>query len=270
MTEILALALPLILAGGAIGMLAGLFGVGGGAISVPVLFEVFRGMGTAEDVAMPLAVGTSLAMIVPTGLASARAHARRGQVDGAVLRVWAGPIVAGVALGAAIARVAPAELFQGVFAVVAGLLSLRMLFGLAPPAAGRGIGRGWAARGYGAAVGLLSALMGIGGGAISTLILTAHGSGIRRAVATSAGVGVLIAVPGTLGYVLAGWGAQGLPGHAAGYVSGLGLALTAPTALLAAPLGARLAHALPERLLRRCFGLFLMAVAARFALALLG
>lgn len=268
MAEILAMALPLLAAGGAIGLLAGLFGVGGGAISVPVLFEVFRATGVAEDVAMPLAVGTSLAMIVPTGLSSARAHARRGHVDGAVLRVWAVPILAGVALGAAIARVAPAELFQGVFAVVAGLLSLRMLTGLAPPSAGQGIGRGWLARGYGAAVGLLSALMGIGGGAISTMILTAHGLGIRRAVATSAGVGVLIAVPGAIGYVLAGWGRPGLPGHALGYVSWLGLGLTAPTALMAAPLGARLAHALPEPALRRCFGLFLAAVALRFALAL--
>jgi len=269
-SDLLPIAAALLAAGGLIGVLAGLFGVGGGAISVPVLFEAFGRMGTPEDVAMPLAVGTSLAMIVPTGISSARAHARRGAVDRAVLATWALPILAGVTAGAAIARVAPAELFQAIFAGVAALLALRMLAGVTFRAGRQGIGRGWRARSYGAAIGLLSSLMGIGGGAISNLILTSHGASVKRAVATSAAVGVLIAVPGAIGYGLAGLGTGGLPGHAVGFVSLLGVALTMPTALLCAPLGARLAHALPDRLLGRLFGAFLLAVSARFFYALLG
>ena len=267
MTEFLALAATLLAAGAVTGLLAGLFGVGGGAISVPVFFETFRLTGIADDVAMPLAVGTSLALIVPTSLLSAREHARRGAIDGHVLRVWAAPIVIGVLLGAVLARDAPAALFQSVFAVVAGLLSARLLLG----------GQGWRMTErlpsapvlavYGGGVGLVSALMGIGGGAISTVILTLHGKPIHAAVATSAAVGALIAVPGALGYMWAGIGVPGRPALAIGYVSLLTLALCLPTVLLTTRAGVRLAHALSRKTLSRAFGLFLALVSLRFLLA---
>ena len=121
---------------------------------------------------------------------------------------------------------------------------------------------------YGAIVGLLSALMGIGGGAISNLILTLHGWSMHRAVATSAGVGLLIAIPGAIGYVVAGWGKPGLPPDAVGFVSLAALVLTLPTALLTTRRGARLAHALSRETLTRLFGLFLAIVAIRFVIAL--
>jgi len=256
-------------AGGAIGLLAGLFGIGGGAISVPVFNEVFGMLGYPEAVRMPLAVGTSLAMIIPTALMSARGHFLRGAVDTALLRAWAAPVTFGVLLGAAIARVADPAVFKLVFVCVAAVISARLLTG----------GRNWRIRdtlpgrwglaGYGAVTGVLSALMGVGGGAISTMVLTLHGVPILNAVSTSAGVGVLIAIPGTIGYMLAGWGKPGLPADSIGYVSLFALALTAPTALLTTRLGVRLAHALSRRKLELSFGVFLLVVCARFLLELL-
>lgn len=254
----------LLAAGAVIGVLAGLFGVGGGAISVPVFFEVFGLVGLSDEVRMPLAVGTSLAVIVPTAIVSARAHARRGTVDFDLLRAWALPVLLGVALGSALARFAEPALFQIVFVVVATINAAKLLFANAawkvrdtmPGRVGTGL--------YGALVGLLSALMGIGGGAISNLILTLHGRPIHQAVSTSAGVGVLIAIPGTVGYILAGWGKPGLPFDALGYVSLLALVLTVPTSLLTTRLGVRLAHALSRRALGKMFGGFLLLVAARF------
>lgn len=257
----------LIVAGVAIGFLAGLFGVGGGAVSVPVFFEVFRFTGSADDIAMPLAVGTSLAMIVPTAFVSAREHARRGTLDMKVLRLWILPVLMGVMIGTVIAGVADARVFQIVFMLVSGFLAIRMLLGgsswqIADTLPGRGL-----LSLYGAVIGLLSALMGIGGGALSTMTLTLHGRPIHEAVSTSAGLGVLIAVPGSIGYVLAGWGKPGLPHDALGYVSLLALAITLPAALTMTRYGVRVAHARSRAQLSRMFGLFLLMVSLRFTLA---
>jgi uncharacterized membrane protein YfcA len=267
--ELIATVLTLLVAGGLIGFLAGLFGIGGGAISVPVFYQVFEVLGTGEEVRMPLAVGTSLAVIVPTSFVSARAHLQRGSVDMDLLRLWIAPVVVGVALGALIARIADPWVFKVVFVGVAGLNATKLLLG----------GQGWrlreglpgraALRLYGMVTGLLSALMGIGGGAITNLILTLHGVPIHRAVSTGAGVGVLIALPATLGYVLAGWGKDGLPIDATGYVSWLTFLATVPTTLLTARAGVALAHGLSRRALETAFGLFLLAVSTRFLLDLL-
>ncbi|MHA7867971.1 MAG: sulfite exporter TauE/SafE family protein [Salipiger thiooxidans] len=262
------LCLGLIVAGALIGLLAGLFGVGGGAISVPVFYETFLIMGAPADIAMPLAVGTSLAMIIPTSILSAKTHAEKGALDMPHLRAWALPVTAGVLIGSAVARFAPAEVFQIVFAAVAGFNAFKMLFVRKPWLIRDGL-PGEPLRGlYGAIVGLLSALMGIGGGAISNLILTLHGWSMHRAVATSAGVGLLIAIPGAIGYIIAGWGKPGLPPDAVGFVSLAALVLTLPTALLTTRRGARLAHALSRETLTRLFGLFLAVVAIRFVIAL--
>lgn len=260
----------LIVAGAAIGLLAGLFGIGGGAISVPVFYELFGLLGYSDDVRMPMAVGTSLAVIIPTSLNSARGHFKRGTVDMALLRLWAVPVVLGVLAGAEVARHADEVVFQLVFVAVALINASKLLLG----------GAGWRLREglpgravlwvYGAVIGLASALMGIGGGAITNLMLTLHGYDIRRAISTAAGVGVLIALPGTLGYVYAGWGKPGLPADALGYVSVLTFALTIPTTLLTTRLGVRLAHSWERRTLETGFGVFLLLTAARFIWNILG
>mgnify|MGYP001423446731 CR=1 FL=1 len=269
-SEMVPVIVALVLAGALIGLLAGVFGIGGGAVSVPVFFELFRVLDYPEDIRMPLAVGTSLAVIIPTSLNSARGHWLRGAVDMDLLRLWAGPVVLGVLAGSVIARHADPVVFQLVFIVVALVNAAKLLLGGAGWRLRAGLpGRGLL-RVYGAVIGLLSALMGIGGGAITNLLLTLHGVDIRRAISTAAGVGVLIALPGTLGYVAAGWGKPGLPVDALGYVSGLTFALTVPTTLLTTRLGVRLAHSLPKPVLETGFGLFLLTICARFVWDILG
>lgn len=268
LAELVWLALALAAAGAVTGFLAGLFGVGGGAITVPVLFEVFGALSVPDEVRMPLAVGTSLAIIVPTSIRSARAHHARGAVDMAVLRAWAAPILLGVALGALLARGAPPWVFQLAFVVVGTTVALKLLLGREGWRLASDLPGGLTLRGYGALIGFVSALMGIGGGALSTLMLTLHGRAIHTAVATSAGVGVLISIPGAVGYSVAGWGQAGLPPDAVGFVSLLGLMLVGLVSVVTAPPGARLAHALPKRRLEMLFGLFLLAVSARFLVAI--
>lgn len=262
--EFLALAAALLAAGALTGVLAGLFGVGGGALIVPVLYETFRFLGTSDAVAMPLAVGTSLAIIIPTSIRSYLAHKARAAVDEALIRAWVFPILAGVLFGAWLARFAPPELFQIVFVLVAGVNALRMLSGRTQWTIAPDLPKGASLAGYGGLVGLLSALMGIGGGQISNIIMTMHGRPIHQAVATSAGVGVIISIPGALGYIAAGWGRAGLPPDALGFVSALGFALFVPTTIMTAKFGVKLAHSLSRRALERAFGAFLALVCARF------
>jgi uncharacterized membrane protein YfcA len=267
-STLLWLAGALALGGAVTGVLAGLFGVGGGAITVPILFEVFRVIGAPEAVAMPLAVGTSLAVIIPTSLRSARGHHAKGVVDTALLRAWAAPLVLGVCLGAVIARFAPPLVFQAVFIGVAGINAAKMLLGRASWRIADDLPQGFGLRIYGFVIGLLSALMGIGGGALSTLAMTLHGRPIHQSVATSAGVGVFISIPGALGYMAAGWGRVDLPPFSIGFVSALAFALIVPTTLMTTQIGVNLAHALPRRKLELLFGLFLLAVCLRFVHAI--
>lgn len=264
------IALALAAAGAVTGVLAGLFGVGGGAITVPILYEVFRSLAIAPDVAMPLAVGTSLAIIIPTSLQSARGHHARGAVDLGLVRAWALPVLVGVTAGVWIARFAPPQVFQGVFVAVASVNAIKLFFGRDNWRIAPDMPKGPLLRVYGLVVGLASALMGIGGGAISNLILTLHGRPIRQAVATSAAVGVIVSIPGAIGYVWAGWGRAGLPPLSLGFVSLLAFAVIVPTTLLTTRLGVRLAHSLPRRQLEIAFATFLTLVSARFIAALAG
>jgi uncharacterized membrane protein YfcA len=254
--------------GAATGVLAGLFGVGGGAIIVPMLYELFGFLGADEAVRMPLSVGTSLAIIVPTSIKSARGHHLKSAVDTGLLRAWAAPIVLGVLTGALIARWADPWVFQVAFIAVASLMAAKLLLGKASWRLADAMPTGAPLWGYGAGIGLLSALMGIGGGALATTVMTLHGRPIHQAVATSAGVGALIAIPGTLGYIAAGWDKAGLPPASLGFVSVLGFALIVPTTLATTQVGVALAHRLPRRRLEVLFGLFLLAVSLRFVWAM--
>lgn len=267
-TEFLLIAMALLVAGGITGVLAGLFGVGGGALIVPVLYEVFGVLDVADETRMPLAVGTSLAIIIPTSIRSFLGHRARGAVDEALLRSWAIPIIIGVAIGSMIARYAPATVFQAVFVVVAGVNAVKLLSGTKRWDLAPALPKGAGLRAYGGVIGLLSSLMGIGGGQIANIIMTLHGRPIHQAVATSAGIGVLISVPGAIGYCLAGWGQPGLPPDAIGFVSLMGLLLFVPTTILTANIGVRLAHKLSRRALELAFGVFLAIVCSRFIYAI--
>jgi uncharacterized membrane protein YfcA len=260
-----------VLVGGLVtGVLAGLFGIGGGAVIVPVLYEVFRVLEVPEPVRMQLCVGTSLAIIVPTTLRSFRTHRSKGTVREDILRAWIGPAVAGVAGGSVLAAFAPGAVFKLVFVLFAAAVGLKLLLAretwqLAAVLPGR-----FAMSTYGFVVGLCSALTGVSGGSISNLILTLYAVPIHNAVAISAGIGVPITVAGTVGYVLAGWPHMALlPPLSIGFVSLIGFAVMAPVSSLTAPYGAALAHRLRPRQLEVAFGIYLLLVAARFVASLL-
>jgi uncharacterized membrane protein YfcA len=233
-----------------------------------MLYELFGFLGADEAVRMPLSVGTSLAIIVPTSIKSARGHHLKSAVDTGLLRAWAAPIVLGVLTGALIARWADPWVFQVAFIAVASLMAAKLLLGKASWRLADAMPTGAPLWGYGAGIGLLSALMGIGGGALATTVMTLHGRPIHQAVATSAGVGALIAIPGTLGYIAAGWDKAGLPPASLGFVSVLGFALIVPTTLATTQVGVALAHRLPRRRLEVLFGLFLLVVSLRFVWAM--
>jgi uncharacterized membrane protein YfcA len=270
--QTVAAALPLagvLLASGlAAGFIAGLLGVGGGIVIVPVLFHVFAQLEIDLDVRMHLAVGTSLSTIIFTAWRSVRAHRARGAVDDATLRIWAVPVLVGVLLGSVSASAMAGSRLAALFAVVAFAVALHMAFGrdewrlLDIPIGGA------AYQSLGVAIGLLSVAMGLGGGTLGVPILTLMGVSIRRAVGTAAGLGLLIAIPGTIGFVLAGLDVPGRPLLSLGYVNLLGLALIAPATMLTAPLGARLAHAVPRVALRRTFAVFLALTSLRMLLEL--
>jgi uncharacterized protein len=276
-SELVELALLLVAVGALAGFLAGLFGIGGGAILVPVFYECFRLAGVPLEVRMPLCIGTSLAIIIPTSIRSYRAHHARGAVDMDTIRVWWLPVIVGVVLGSVIARYAPERLFKIVFVIVAWSASTRLLLARENWKFGDDLPKGPLMRLFGFIVGLLSTLMGVGGGLFSNLLMTFYGRPIHQAVATSAALAVLISIPGAIGYVYAGWPAAAhYPGVAAlqwpfaiGYVSLIGTVLVMPTSLLTAPLGVRAAHAMSKRALELAFGCYLFIVGSRFAISLL-
>lgn len=271
LNELAFLAVSLVVAGAFTGLLAGVFGVGGGAVIVPILYEVFRVIGVPEEVRMPLCVGTSLAIIIPTSIRSFNAHRAKGLVDLDILKVWAVPVVLGVIGGSYIARFAPADLFKIVFVVVALLSAMRLLFASDKWQLGTEMPGKALMTVYGGIIGVLSALMGIGGGQLSSLFMTFYGRPIHQAVATSSGLGVLISIPGALGFIYAGWPKMDiLPPLSLGYVSFIGFLLFIPTSIWMAPIGARLAHRLSKRRLEVAFGLFLLVIAGRFIVSLIG
>lgn len=274
--ELVELAVLLIVVGALAGFLAGVFGIGGGAVLVPVFYECFRLAGVPLDVRMPLCIGTSLAIIIPTSIRSYQAHRARGAVDMDVLRQWAVPVLVGVIVGSIIARYAPERLFKVVFVLVAWSAAARLLFGRESWRLGDDLPRGPIMKAFGFGVGLLSTLMGIGGGLFSNLLMTFYGRPIHQSVATSAGLAVLISIPGALGYIYAGWPAAAhYPDVAAlqvpfalGYVSLIGAILVMPTSLLVAPLGVKVAHLMSKRTLEIAFGLYLLTVGSRFVFSL--
>jgi uncharacterized membrane protein YfcA len=276
-SELIELALLLVGVGMLSGFLAGVFGIGGGAILVPVFYECFRLAGVPLDVRMPLCIGTSLAIIIPTSISSWRAHHARGAVDMEILHRWWVSILVGVVAGSITARYAPERLFKIVFVMVAYSAATRLLLGRATWKFGEDLPKGPLMKVYGFLVGLFSTLMGIGGGLFANLLMTFYGRPIHQGVATSSALAVLISIPGALGYVYAGWPAAArypdvaalqLP-FALGYVSLIGAVLVMPTSLLTAPLGVKVAHALSKRALETAYGCYLLIVGSRFVISLL-
>jgi uncharacterized membrane protein YfcA len=259
------LPLALILAGtGCIaGVLAGLLGVGGGIIVVPVLFTMLGFIDVDMAVRMHLAVGTSLASIVLTSLVSARAHHKRGAVDVALLKSWGVWIFLGSISGVLIANAISGGALTVVFGVVA--LAVALYMALTSPdfrlrdRLPSGV-EGWAS---GFSIGGLSAMMGIGGGTLCVPYFNAFGFPVHRAVGTAAAIGLIIATPAAIGFIVTGWGIPALLQASLGHVNLLGLALIAPFTTMFAPYGVKLAHFLSPKLLKRAFAFFLFVTAIK-------
>jgi uncharacterized membrane protein YfcA len=268
-TELLELAVALIVSGAISGVLAGLFGIGGGAVLVPVLYQSLAFLGIDESVRMHVSVGTSIGIIVPTAIQSFLAHKRRGAVDLDLLRKWLVPVPIGVIAAAILAALISGGTLRGIFAVIAFLLAIRLLFDRSTWRFGSDLPGDPVRALVGVGIGFFSTLMGVGGGVLNNSYMTMYGRTMHQAVATSSGVGVLVSIPGIVGYVWAGWGRAGLPPFSLGFVNLLALVLVTPISVVAAPYGVRLAHALSRRQLEIAFGLFLLFVAGRFAISLL-
>ena len=255
-----------LITGVASGVLAGLFGVGGGVVIVPALLLIFARVGIVSDWIPHLAVGTSLATIVATGATSAYAHQRHGAVRWDLALSLAPGIVLGAWAGAAVAGVLPDLWLKRIFACFLLYVGTHMLIRRPDRPQGTLPGRaGMLAAGAG--IGGMSALVGIGGGTMTVPFLSRVGVDMRRAVATSAACGVPIALAGALGFMVTGWGREGLPEASTGFVYWPAVAGILLASVPAAPLGAHLAHRLPVPLLKRVFGVLLLAIGGKLLFA---
>ena len=268
--EVGTFALGLVIAGVVGGLLAGLLGVGGGIVIVPVLYHVMDLMGIDPNVRMHIAVGTSLATIIPTSLSSLRSHNKKGAVDWDLLRRWLVPMLVGVLIGSALAGLAKGQALALFFAIVALPVAVHMAFFGEARKIGDQLPTGIGGFLLPAGISGVSTMMGIGGGTIGVPAMTLFGVPIHRAVGTASAFGGIISVPGTIGAIIAGWGAPHLPPYSLGYVNLLGFILIAPASYLVAPVGAHLAHTVDKRSLRMVFAFFIAITAARMLYDALG
>nr|WP_269783444.1 sulfite exporter TauE/SafE family protein [Marinibactrum halimedae] len=252
------------------GILAGLLGVGGGIVIVPVLYFVFQGLGVDASSAMVIATGTSLATIIPTSISSIRAHHKKGNVDWALLKSWAPFMIAGVVVGSYLVTLLDGTLFTILFGVMACLVSLNMLFRANAPAlvkqlpsmAGQGI--------LASLIGFFSVMVGIGGGTLGVPTLTAFNVAAHRAVGTAAAFGLLIALPGALVMLTTGVTPTDAPWSTFGFVNLPGFAAIVPLTVLFAPVGAALGAKLNGAMLKKVFAVVLGFTGVRMLIQVFG
>ena len=245
------------------GVMAGLMGIGGGIVIVPVLEFSLGFLGVDPSIRMHVAVATSLATIIPTSISSTRAHHRRGAVDFSLAKKWGPAVFIGAMLGSWIAGRVDSTSLSATFAVVAIIVATKMILPMEQIKLADKVPGGVRGAIPPAIIGTVSTMMGIGGGAMSVTILTLFNTPILRAIGTSAFFGLLIAVPGTIGFMITGQGNMLLPVGSIGFVNIIGFLIISPATFLAAPLGVKIAHGLTQRQLRMMFGGFLMIVAVR-------
>lgn len=268
-SELALLVVALLAAGLLAGFLAGLLGIGGGGVLVPVLYEVFRVLDVDPSIRMHMALGTTLAIILPTSLKSFAGHRARGSVDMDLLKRVAPWVIAGVIVGVLTAKASSGDLLKWVWVIAATLVAVKMALGREDWRLGDHLPPFPWPQIAAASIGFVSTLMSIGGATFVVPLLTLYGKPILSAVATASGIGPLIALPGVIGFAWAGWGVAGLPPLSVGFVNLLGLAIVAPLSVYAAPFGVRVAHNIPRRTLELAFAAFLASVSIRFLIDLL-
>lgn len=245
-----------------VGVLAGLLGVGGGTVIVPILIAVFPTQGVPPQYVQQLALGTSLASIMFTSISSARAHHARGAVQWDIFRNITPGILLGTFVGGLIATHLPTLFLKIFFICFLFAISAQMMTNYRPPATRHMPGRLGTA-GAGGVIGLLSSFVGIGGGSMSVPFMTYCGVPIHTAIGTSAAIGFPIAVAGTLGYIVGGWGRPDLPAACLGFVHLWALLGISVASCLTAPIGVKISHSLPTKKLKRYFAIFLIIIALK-------
>lgn len=253
--------------GAAVGFLAGLLGIGGGAVMVPILVFVFTAQGLPPEHILHVALGTAMATIMFTSVASMRAHHAHGAVDWGIARAIAPGILTGSFLAALLAGLVPTRPLAVMFTALVFYAATQILLDLRPRGT-RELPGPAGLFGAGAVIGGVSSLLAAGGAFLCIPFLAWCSVPLRRAIGTAAAVGLPIAIAGTAGYMVQGLRAEGLPPASLGYVYLPALALVASVSMLAAPWGARVAHRLPVKRLRIVFALLLYAVAARMLASL--
>jgi len=261
--DLFLLALGLLATGAIAGVLAGLLGVGGGIVIVPVLFQLLDSLGVSPAVSMHVAVGTSLTTIIATSISSARSHHKRGAIDMDLMKFWAPFVFFGALTGGVISRYIEGGGLSAIFGAVALIVSINMAspkkIVISQEMPRSKLGNGAMAGG----IGVFSALMGIGGGTLTVPTLTLFSYPVHRAVGTAAAFGLVIAIPATFGFVWSGWGAPGRPPYSLGFVNVPAAVVIFSTSVFTAPLGARIAHAINARALKVAFAVFLAIVSIR-------
>ncbi|WP_409934951.1 sulfite exporter TauE/SafE family protein [Novosphingobium sp. 9] len=254
--------LMLLAAGVAAGFVAGLFGIGGGFVVVPVLFVMLPLLGAAKSEIAHVAIGTSLATIIISALRATHAQAKRGAVDFEMLKTWAPWIVIGDGVGVWLASRVSSNGLAMIFGVGVALMAVHFLHPvLREKRVSDTLPVGYARVGIAGGLGAFSSLLGIGGGTIAIIVQTLCGRDIHRSIATASGIGVIIAIPGTIGFMIIGLGSQGLPVGSIGYINLLSVVAISATSIISAPWGVAAAHKIPKHILTPVFGLYLLFVA---------
>lgn len=263
MTEVMIYILAL---GAFVGIIAGLFGVGGGLIIVPVLSAILLEQDVPLEHAIHIAVGSSLATIILTSLSSVRAHHKRDAVDWLIFRTMVPGIIIGALVGAGIAALLDSPGLASLFGIFEICVSMYLFFSPTPEPRAAQIDRPLL---YGASlvIGAISSLLGIGGGTMTVPFLTWNRIRMQNAVATASACGIPIAIAGMVGFIITGWGKEGLPAYSSGYVYWPAVGLIAITSVSMAPLGAHLAHSLSPQRLKKYFAFLLLILGIRMLLA---
>lgn len=267
LSELLILVPALLAAGFVAGVAAGLLGIGGGAILVPVLFQLFTFLNIDPAIVMHLSVGTSLAIIIPTSMRSLKAHMNKQAVDVPLLKSWVVSVLLGCVVGTLVAAKVDGSLLKAVFAFFSTLIGLKLMFGKESWVLAKNVPSNFINKIVATAIGFFSTLMGVGGGTFGVTYMTLCSRSILQSIATSSGLGLLISIPATMGYMWAGWGVEGLPLSSIGYVNWISVAIMIPATVLAAPIGVKLAHSFSRRQLELAFALLLFSVSLRFVIS---
>lgn len=257
-----------IVVGAVAGVLAGLLGIGGGLVIVPMLVFCFVRQGIPDGIIMHLALGTSLASIMFTAVSSFRAHHKRGAVHWDVVRKIVVGIFSGTLIGSWIAAQLSTRFLKGFFVVFLYYVAIQMLTNRKPKPSRHIPGHG-AMFGVGNVIGAVSSLVGIGGGTLSVPFMIWCNMTVHHAIGTSAAIGFPIAIAGTIGYIFNGVAVPDLPPYSLGYVYLPALLGIVVTSVLTAPLGVHLAHKLPVDRLKRIFAALLLLVGTRMLIGIL-